>query len=176
MKRILLATAIAVLSLASVPSVAHAEDLPATEARDAFVRDQRNHMTVLGAFALGSIAAGVPMLTSSHAEIRAAGVQSVAWGAIDGAIALVALVATNNLANDEASAAHWADERATSRRIFAINAGLDILYVTAGALLLALGKTDTLRGTGAGILAQGGFLLAFDTAGIFVMAPRSSSH
>jgi hypothetical protein len=171
MRRALLASATVAL-FAGAPGVARADDLAADKARDEFVRDQRNHMTVLGAFALGSMAAGVPMLTSSHAEIRAAGVQNLAWGAIDGVIALVAIVATNNTANESASAAHWADERATSRRIFAINAGLDVLYVTAGALLLALGKTETLRGTGGGILAQGGFLFAFDTAGIFVMAPR----
>jgi hypothetical protein len=47
-----------------------------------------------------------------------------------------------------------------------------VLYVATGALLLALGKTQALRGTGAGVLVQGGFLLAFDTAGVFVMAPR----
>jgi hypothetical protein len=174
--RAALGSAAVVLSLASMPGVARAEDAPANDARDAFVRDQRNQMTVLGAFALGSIAAGVPMITSSQPEIRAAGVQNLAWGAIDGAIALVALSATNNLATEQGSAAHWADERATSRRIFAINAGLDVLYVATGALLLALGKTDVLRGTGGAVLAQGGFLLAFDTAGIFVMAPRGASH
>jgi hypothetical protein len=176
MRRALLASAAFAISLASVPSVARADDLAATEERDAFVRDQRNQMTVLGAFALGSVATGVPMLTSSHAEIRAAGAQNIAWGAIDGVIALVALVATNKQANEDASAGHWTDERATARRIFAINAGLDVLYVTTGALLLALGKTDALRGTGGAILAQGGFLFAFDTAGIFVMAPRSSNR
>ncbi len=164
------------LTLTLAPSLAHADDAPATAkanaARDGFLRDQRNQMTVLGAFALGSVATGVPMLTSSQPEVRAAGVQNVAWGAIDGVIAIVALVATNEAREEQQSAAYWADERATSRKIFAINAGLDILYVTTGALLLALGKTAALRGTGGGVLAQGGFLLAFDTAGIFVMAPR----
>lgn len=162
--------------MATAPGLARADDTAATAtataARDSFVRDQRNQMTVLGAFALGSVAAGVPMLSSSQPEVRAAGVQNVAWGAIDGAIALVALIATNRASSEQQSAAYWADERAVSRRIFAVNAALDILYVTTGALLLALGKTETLRGTGGGILAQGGFLFAFDTAGIFVMAPR----
>lgn len=161
------------LAASVVPTAARAdEDLAGNAARDTYLRDQRNHMTVLGAFALGSVAAGIPMLTSNRAEIRAAGVQNLAWGAIDGVIALVATIGTNNLRGEQGSAAHWADERDTSRRIFAVNAGLDVLYVATGALLLALGKTETLRGTGAGILVQGGFLLAFDTAGVFVMAPR----
>jgi hypothetical protein len=160
-----------VLALALAPGAAHGDEAGDT-ARDAYLRDQRNHMTVLGAYALGSVAAGIPMMTSDRPEIRAAGLQNVAWGAVDGAIALIALVATNNLKGEQNTAAHWADERVTSRRVFAINAGLDVLYIATGALLLALGKTEALRGTGAGVLVQGGFLLAFDTAGVFVMAPR----
>ena len=148
------------------------EATQATEARDAFLRDQRNLMTVLGAYALGSISTGIPMMTSSRDEIRAAGVQNVAWGAVDGAIALYALVRVSGQSTAKESAAHWADERSTLRTLFAVNAGLDVLYMTAGALLLALGKTDAVRGTGGGVLAQGGFLFAFDTAGFFVMAPN----
>jgi hypothetical protein len=159
------------LGLALAPGRAQADEA-GDAARDAYIRDQRNHMTVLGAYALGSVAAGIPMLTASRPEIRAAGLQNLAWGAVDGVIALVALVATNNQRGEQSTAAHWAEERDTSRRIFAINAGLDVLYVATGALLLALGKTEALRGTGAGVLVQGGFLLAFDTAGVFVMAPR----
>jgi hypothetical protein len=159
------------LALSLTPRAAEADEA-GDAARDAFIRDQRNHMTVLGAYALGSVAAGIPMMTSARAEVRAAGLQNLAWGAVDGVIALVALVATNNLKGQQNSAAYWADERGTSRRIFAINAGLDVLYVATGALLLALGKTEALRGTGAAVLVQGGFLLSFDTAGVFVMAPR----
>lgn len=58
------------------------------------------------------------MLSSSQPEVRAAGVQNVAWGAIDRAIALVALIATNRGRSEQQSAAYWADERAVSRRIF----------------------------------------------------------
>lgn len=172
MKRLAIVAGLSLSLSLSLPVGEAQADEAGDAARDAFIRDQRNHMTVLGAYALGSVAAGVPMLTSDRSEIRAAGLQNLAWGAVDGVIALVALGATNNLKDERNTAAHWADERSTSRRIFAINAGLDVLYVATGALLLALGKTEWLRGTGAGVLVQGGFLLAFDTAGAFVMAPR----
>ena len=173
---------VAGLAVVLSASPARAEDdrahdaTEATEARDAFVRDQQKLMTVLGAYALGSISTGIPMMTSSSEEVRAAGVQNVAWGAVDGAIALYALALA--LARERSpspakeSAAHWTGERAKLRTLFAVNAGLDVLYITAGALLLALGQTDGVRGTGGGILAPGGFLFAFDTAGFFVMAPN----
>jgi hypothetical protein len=41
-----------------------------------------------------------------------------------------------------------------------------------GALLWGLGKTDAVRGTGAGVVAQGAFLLMFDTTGALVVSPR----
>jgi len=166
-----LVAAAAGLLLAVSASTARGDDSP-NQARDALVRDQKNLMTVLGAFALGSMATGVPLLTSNRAEVRAVGVQNLVWGAVDGALALVALSSASSLQREDASLSHWVDERASVRRVFAINAGLDVLYLTAGALLVALGKTDTLRGTGGGILAQGGFLFAFDSAAFFVMAPR----
>ncbi len=119
--------ALAAFALAAFgPASALADDTP-EEARDAFVHDQRNLMTVLGVYSLSSMAVGGAMLASSQPEIRAAGVQNLAWGALDG---------------------------------------------TTGALLLALGKTDFVRGTGGGVLAQGGFLFAFDTSAAFVMARR----
>ena len=164
--------ALAAFALAALgPASALADDTP-EEARDAFVHDQRNLMTVLGVYSLSSMAVGGAMLASSQPEVRAAGVQNLAWGAVDGAIALVALVGVNKLSHDDRSAAYWADERSTTRTIFAVNAGLDVLYITTGALLLALGKTDFVRGTGGGVLAQGGFLFAFDTSAAFVMARR----
>lgn len=173
--RLAKASVVAMLLVTVPERAARADDDPAlaaTQARDSFVRDQRNLMTVLGAFSLGSIATGIPMMTSSRGEIRAAGLQNVAWGAVDGAIALIALAHVSGQSTAQESAAHWADERSTLRTVFAINVGLDVLYLTAGALLLALGKTDALRGTGGAVLAQGGFLFAFDAAGFFVMAPH----
>lgn len=47
------------------------------------------------------------------------------------------------------------------RRVLLINAGLDIVYVSAGAWLYTR-KTPQLRGFGLAVLIQGFFLLAFD--------------
>lgn len=50
--------------------------------------------------------------------------------------------------------------------VFALNVGLDVLYVAAGAAAWALSDGDRgVRGAGIASLAQGAFLLGFDLWG-----------
>jgi hypothetical protein len=141
--------------------------------RASFVRDQRNLMLGLGAWSAASLVAGAVLLAASDRDVpRYFGIQSLAWGAVDGAIAAIALA---KLAGDDGAAhpaSYWEGERRSLRTVFWVNAALDVAYVAVGALLWALGKTDALRGTGAGVVAQGAFLLAFDTTGALVVSPR----
>ena len=55
-------------------------------------------------------------------------------------------------------------EAARLRRILWINTGLDVLYIAIGAvIILTLGRADPFaRGSGWGIILQGGFLFLFD--------------
>jgi len=94
---------------------------------------------------------------------------------IEDSMRLVALVSTGVLclapsfyqASHERADVHdfagWRGEQRATEQIFWINAALDLLYVGIGAALAMGGKTDQTRGTGFGVLAQGGFLLTFDT-------------
>ncbi|TFU17521.1 DUF6992 family protein [Thermus tengchongensis] len=70
-----------------------------------------------------------------------------AWGLVDGALGLYSLgrEAPGNL-----------------REILLLNAGLDVLYLLGGTLLLLRGRKPQHRGFGLAILVQGGFLLIFD--------------
>ena len=151
--------------LGSIARTARADE---TE-KDRFLADQRGAMTVLGGWSLGSMAAGVPMSTSDSARIRYAGIQNVAWGAIDGGLALVGIVGAYRASTAVRPDAYWQAERASLKRIFLINVGLDVLYIAAGTSLALFAKTDELRGTGAGNLTQGTFLLGLDGAAAFVM-------
>ncbi len=54
--------------------------------------------------------------------------------------------------------------RFLTRTVFLINAGLDVLYIAGGAALMGLGKSDFVKGSGAGVILQGSFLLLFDGA------------
>lgn len=113
-----------------------------------------------------SILAGVLLLVPDGFW-RGFGIQCLAWGAIDLAIAVFgargadkrrASLPPQDLADSQIT------ERAKLARILWINTVLDVFYVLGGlALSLTLGATDDLwRGNGWGIVLQGGFLFFFD--------------
>ena len=92
---------------------------------------------------------------------RGFGIQALAWGAVDAAIALT------GLALGGSRRALRADPGQRSRRlkrILWINTLLDVGYVTAGVVLAALlGRGNpAVAGHGWGVILQGAFLLFFD--------------
>ncbi|HEU4533097.1 MAG TPA: hypothetical protein VFS00_03230, partial [Polyangiaceae bacterium] len=97
---------------------------------------------------------------------RYAGIQFVAWGAANGILAGVGL---SQLPDERASlrdGGSLAEKRGKFRRALLVNALADAAYIGAGALLYGLGRNDAVRGTGAGFVVQGAFLLAFDNVGV----------
>ncbi len=93
--------------------------------------------------------AGLAGLTFSNDE-RARGFwgMSGAWAFINGAIAMAGLLTPE-------------PELGSLRTILYVNAGLDVLYVVAGAWMLSRAEPFW-RGAGWGVIVQGGFLLIFD--------------
>jgi hypothetical protein len=168
--------ALALLLVALAPAAARAGDAPAKlaapappdpaaiAAREAHLAEKNEAMTVLAGWAAMSMASGALLWATAGKDdyTRAVGIQSLAWGAVNGVIAGVNIGSDYRKRNLDKPATYWQSETKGARRIYLINVGLDALYVATGALLMGLGKTDFVRGTGAGIAAQGGFLLAFD--------------
>jgi hypothetical protein len=115
-----------------------------------------------------SVGLGVAMLTIPGFW-RGFGLQAVVWGVIDGAIALVAQRRLRRrlaeLKDPHAPEVLEAESRKL-RRLLLGSAGLDLLYVAVGLLLVVtLGQDDAFaRGNGWGVTVQGGFLLLFDLA------------
>jgi len=107
-----------------------------------------------------SIASGLPLAASHKPLLRGLGQQFVAWGAIDGSIALAGRWFNQRKAGQDGAA----QEIDSLRRLLLVNAGLDVFYVAGGAALaVRRGKHDPFwLGTGLGIVVQGGFLLVFD--------------
>lgn len=66
--------------------------------------------------------------------------------------------------------AAWARSERWKRVSFAVNAGLDVVYIVAGALLVGLaGRTQhagSARGAGWGMISQGAALLVYDLYGV----------
>lgn len=96
---------------------------------------------------------------------RGVGLQGLVWGVIDAAIAGFGLRSLRRKrARPDANApAVLAKETRNLRRLLLINAGLDVLYVVGGIVVLTQFGTAFARGNGVGIVIQGAFLLLFDT-------------
>jgi hypothetical protein len=109
---------------------------------------------VLGGWAAGSLVTGA--LLRLRPATRGFGRQTAAWGAVDGAIALVGA---------RRRAAKGPTDPARLRRVLLVNAGLDVGYLAAGLALVTApaARARGLRGDGLAVLLQGGFLLALDT-------------
>ena len=119
----------------------------------------------LTAWAVASVLLGGSLLVfADGAAARAFGLQFVVWGAIDGAIALAGAISLRRAYARGAPAdpERAPPERRRLRRLLWINAVLDVGYVAAALLVLALWRTPEGAGHGMGVLVQGGFLLAFD--------------
>ena len=114
----------------------------------------------LGALGASSlVGGGLVAMRSSSPATRAFGQQTAAWGAINVAIAGVGAWRAR---------AHPA-RAAQLRRTLLVNAGLDVLYVAAGAHLahhrVTLGgrvTPDAAKGHGLAVVGQGLALLALD--------------
>ncbi|WP_206510309.1 hypothetical protein C5142_22415 [Rhodococcus sp. BGS-1C] len=106
----------------------------------------------------GSVVAGaIAATTSSRPMVRAFGMQTAEWGAIDLAIAGVA----SRLRTPTSS---------KLRKILLVNVGLDVGYMLGGAYLVARrprfgGRitADVARANGVAVVIQGAALLVLDT-------------
>ena len=109
-----------------------------------------------------SMGLGAALLWGS-AFARGFGVQAIAWGAIDGALALSARRSTRNKAQS-AGPVEAARTARNLRRLLWLNTGLDVLYVAGGAWLARTKGRDNpnWRGQGWSVMVQGAFLFLFD--------------
>ena len=108
---------------------------------------------------------GMALLFVRNAVLRHIGVQSIVWGAIDAAIALL------GRRNADRQRGNVTKHARSFQRLVAVNAGLDVLYMLGGRALItgAQGRPER-TGAGIGIVVQGTFLFLFD--GLLTFAVR----
>jgi hypothetical protein len=166
-----------VLALALGPATAAAQTfaVPFDAARHTMARDERTRAWTLLTEGAASVAVGVPLLAATDDPgVRWAGVMTATFGAINVGLAVPWLL---GVSAEERAVPGELDLTARLRRsrsahrtaaMFALNVGLDALYVVVGATAYALGAAhadDGLRGGGVASMAQGAFLLGFDLWG-----------
>jgi hypothetical protein len=163
------------LSLGPTAAAAQTFAVPFGAARHAMARDERTRAWTLLTEGAASIAVGVPLLAATDDPgVRWAGVMTATFGAVNVGLAVPWLL---GVSAEERAVPGEADLTARLRRsrsarrtaaVFALNVGLDALYLVAGAAAYALGAAnadDGLRGGGVASMAQGAFLLGFDLWG-----------
>lgn len=144
-------------------------------------QEERRLGISLAVWGTGSAVLGTAALLRGDSErTRAFGRQTAAWGLVDLGIAALAHVRASrrDRAMDDG-------DRARLHRLLVVNAVLDAGYVAAGAAVWARADSvrhrwpgargysaESLRGDGAAVVVQGGFLLLLDT----LFAARTSGH
>lgn len=125
-------------------------------------------MVVLGTWAAGNIGLSGARYFATEGREKYFHQMNVGWGVINLALAGSALLATrhpNLTPNDRASTVR---SQLRTEKLYLLNAGLDVAYVTAGFYLKERARSragenkSRLTGYGQSLLLQGGFLLAFD--------------
>ena len=95
---------------------------------------------------------------------------NVCWGAINAALACWGVLHLRFVAPAGLGLADLVREQLANENLFLLNAGLDAAYIMTGMYLWALAAVPAqpaparLRGFGAALWVQGGFLLVFDAA------------
>lgn len=141
-----------------------------SEREDFFVWQERV-LDMLLAWGLGNVAAGSFLAVRARGIKRAIGIQAVAWGLADSAVALYAGCIARKHATTARSglygARHIQQRARRFEHLLALQTAADVIYVVAGAFFAYRSRSPWLQGTAIGVLIQGGALLIYD-AGLVV--------
>ncbi len=135
---------------------------------------QKRLSATLSGWAASSMGSGALMVALGDEYLKGMGEQFVGWGAVNMAIAQVGSrsAARRRTEPDAYTPAVLDEEQRKLSRLLWINAGLDVVYVLGGLYMASTRGADDerWRGRGWGIVAQGGFLLAFDVVQALALA------
>lgn len=128
-------------------------------------RTDRRGMAILGGWALGNMAVGgVGAAVVDDPRWRGFHVGNLSWNAVNLGIAGLGIAGVAR----QPAGAEWPDTLLASHRtrvVLAVNAGIDLAYITAGAWLRQRGVdgADPMQqGLGEAVAVNGIFLLGFD--------------
>jgi len=158
------------------------------------VEAKKTEGLVLLIWGLASFGAGIAIAAAGHEDDGwfYGGITTASWGAINAGLSLL-LLDLGGTAEAHARQTRELRGRALFARrdeliagqqgsatLFALNTGLDVAYIVAGALLYGFGAAESpedsaMVGVGGAILAQGAALLVFDLFNWIGAASRGSA-
>jgi hypothetical protein len=150
---------------------------PVQDYRVRYRRTQLGGMSLLTGFAVVNIGWGLGGALTTDGVTQYVHEMNATWNTVNLALGITGLVTNRKLKDvSTRSEAHKLYRR--TLRTYAINNGLDVLYMSTGTFLFALGKGrgwDRVEGYGISIIAQGGFLFLFDL-GMLIAHERTAAN
>lgn len=145
------------------------------------IKHQKTLGLTLGSFALANIAVGAIAASQTSGETKYFHKMNVYWNLVNLGIAGVGLLGSRKRKAEDETLADAVRQHENMKQILLINAGLDVAYVIGGGYLQERAeshpdKADQLRGYGKSVMAQGGFLLAFDLVNYFIFKNRGDKQ
>lgn len=156
----------------SIAIVSHAQTFKADKnsfigLNSARLQTNKTGMTVLSAWGAANVVGGVTgMLIAKDKEWKSFHEMNALWGAVNMGIGVMGYMGNRREAKQALSCDKMLARYESNKRLFLINAGLDVAYIGTGVALAAYAdefkQPDMWRGFGKSIAFQGIFLLLFD--------------
>jgi hypothetical protein len=128
-----------------------------------------NAMVTLGSWAAANIASGFIVAGTTQGEAKYAWRMNGYWNFVNLGLAGMGYLNARKAALKKYSFADSYEAQHSIEKLYILNFGLDLTYITAGFFLREKGNSarniksqDQLRGYGSSIILQGGFLLLMD--------------
>jgi len=132
------------------------------------IRTNQHGMKVLGAWGAVNLVSGVAgMVAAKDEQWKAFHEMNAIWGAVNGGIAIMGYGGSRKELQEKLSCSKLLLRYEGTKRLYLINAGLDVLYLGTGGLLWQHGDHASSspamwRGFGKSLVVQGAFLFVFD--------------
>jgi hypothetical protein len=125
---------------------------------------QKSGMVILGGWALGNAVYSIPIAVyyKDNTFNHNFALMNIGWSTVNFGIATIGLLGNLKAPNSDDEVMPLIRK---NQKIYLINSGLDIMYLTAGLYMSERGyylNNPQLQGFGTSILLQGGFLAMFD--------------
>jgi hypothetical protein len=132
------------------------------------VAADKTGLTVLGSWAATSMLVSAIALNSSNKEVHYFNEMNIIWNGFNLSLATLGYLHAKKSSFTNSNLTDVLKHQNKTEKTFLFNAGLDVAYVTGGALLKERSRRKTdpskLTGYGNAVMLNGGFLFLFDLA------------